>query len=148
MTETAEGTEEACVITDEEGLVLEVNSVFERLFGLAQAAEFVKIDRSIVVAAATGSNARAVLMAMAVFARQTGTFAIAEGIEDGDTLEFLRSIANNDLSSHTFIEGGQGFGLGRPSHDLSPQSPAILHGGPGCVTNGPYAEQAIPSRMM
>jgi PAS domain S-box-containing protein len=37
MTETAEGTEEAFVITDEEGLVLEVNSVFERLFGLAQA---------------------------------------------------------------------------------------------------------------
>lgn len=30
MTETAEGTEEVCVITDEEGLVLEVNSVFER----------------------------------------------------------------------------------------------------------------------
>lgn len=90
-------------------------------------AEFVKIDRSIVVAAATESNARAVLMAMATFARQTGTFVIAEGIEDGDTLEFLRSITKGDLSSHTIIQGGQGFGLGQPSHDLSPQSPAILH---------------------
>jgi diguanylate cyclase (GGDEF)-like protein len=92
-------------------------------------AEFVKIDRSIVVAAATESNARAVLMAIATFARQTGTFVIAEGIEDGDTLEFLRSIVKDDLSSHTIIQGGQGFGLGRPSHDLSPQSPAILHDG-------------------
>ncbi len=92
-------------------------------------AEFVKIDRSIVVAAATEPNARAVLMAMATFARQTGTFVIAEGIEDGDTLEFLRSIAKDDLFSHTIIQGGQGFGLGRPSQDLSPQSPAILHDG-------------------
>jgi diguanylate cyclase (GGDEF)-like protein len=92
-------------------------------------AEFVKIDRSIVVAAPTESNARAVLMAMATFARQTGTFVIAEGIEDRDTLEFLRSIAKDDPSSHTIIQGGQGFGLGRPSHDLSPQSPAILHDG-------------------
>jgi diguanylate cyclase (GGDEF)-like protein len=92
-------------------------------------AEFVKIDRSIVVAAATESGARAVLMAMAAFARQTGAFVIAEGIEDDDTLEFLRGLDDRDLSSDTIIQGGQGFGLGRPSHDLSPESPAILHDG-------------------
>jgi diguanylate cyclase (GGDEF)-like protein len=90
-------------------------------------AEFVKLDRSVVVAAATESGARAVLMAMAAFARQTGAFVIAEGIEDEDTLEFLRGIDEGDLSFDTIIQGGQGFGLGRPSHDLSPESPAILH---------------------
>ncbi len=47
-------------------------------------AEFVKLDRSIITAAATESSARAVLMAMATFARQTGAFVIAEGIEDED----------------------------------------------------------------
>jgi diguanylate cyclase (GGDEF)-like protein len=91
-------------------------------------AEFVKLDRSIVVAAATESSARAVLMAMATFARQTGAFVIAEGIEDGDTLQFLRGVnEDHELAASTIIQGGQGFGLGRPSHELSAESPAILH---------------------
>jgi diguanylate cyclase (GGDEF)-like protein len=91
-------------------------------------AQFVKLDRSIITAAATESSARAVLMAMATFARQTGAFVIAEGIEDEDILEFLRAInEEHELASDTIIQGGQGFGLGRPSHELSPQSPAILH---------------------
>ena len=55
-------------------------------------AEFVKIDRSIVAAAAADPNARAVLMAMATYARQTGSFVIAEGIEDQETLDFLRHV--------------------------------------------------------
>jgi diguanylate cyclase (GGDEF)-like protein len=92
-------------------------------------AEFVKLDRSIVVAAATEPGARAVLMAMATFARQTGAFVIAEGIEDEDTFEFLRGIHQRDLAADTIIQGGQGFGLGRPSRELSPQTPAILHEG-------------------
>jgi diguanylate cyclase (GGDEF)-like protein len=90
-------------------------------------AEFVKLDRSIVAAAVTESSARAVLMAMAAFARQTGAFVIAEGIEDEDTLRFLRGIDERDLSAHAIIQGGQGFGLGRPSPELSPERPAILH---------------------
>jgi hypothetical protein len=53
---------------------------------------------------------------------------IAEGIEDEDILEFLRAInEEHELASDTIIQGGQGFGLGRPSHELSPESPAILH---------------------
>jgi diguanylate cyclase (GGDEF)-like protein len=93
-------------------------------------AEFVKLDRSIIAAAATESGARAVLMAMATFARQTGAFVIAEGIEDDDTLQFLRAInEEHELASDRIIQGGQGFGLGRPSQDLAPESPAILHGG-------------------
>src|SRR6202035_6166427 len=87
----------------------------------------VKLDRSIVVAAATESSARAVLMAMATFARQTGAFVIAEGIEDGDTLHFLRAIDDRDPSATAIIQGGQRYGLGRPSPDLSPRAPAILH---------------------
>jgi diguanylate cyclase (GGDEF)-like protein len=90
-------------------------------------AEFVKIDRSIVTTAATEPGARAVLMAMATFARQTGAFVIAEGIEDEETLNFLRMVNDRDASSTAIIQGGQGFGLGRPSREISPESPAMLH---------------------
>lgn len=91
-------------------------------------AEFVKLDRSIVVAAPTDANARAVLMAMATFARQTGAFVIAEGIEDRETLHFLRNIDNQDLQVDTIIQGGQGFDLGRPSPDMPPGVPGVLRG--------------------
>jgi diguanylate cyclase (GGDEF)-like protein len=81
-------------------------------------AEYVKLDRSIVSAAATEPNARAVLMAMATFARQTGAFVIAEGIEDEETLEFLRGIEEVEYERGTVIQGGQGFRLGRPSAEM------------------------------
>jgi diguanylate cyclase (GGDEF)-like protein len=87
-------------------------------------AEFVKIDRSIVSAAAEEPGARAVLMAMATFAHQTGAFVIAEGIEDVETLQFLREIHESDLHAESVIQGGQGFELGRPSRWLSPTPPA------------------------
>ncbi len=100
-------------------------------------AEFVKLDRSIVVAAPTQPGARAVLMAMATFARQTGAFVIAEGIEDQDTLAFLRGIAAEDLQTGTVIQGGQGFELGRPA-------PAIAGAGAGVPTlSGPHG--GVPS---
>jgi EAL domain-containing protein (putative c-di-GMP-specific phosphodiesterase class I) len=92
-------------------------------------AEFVKLDRSIVTAAATERRARAVLMAMATFARQTGAFVIAEGIEDEDTLAFLRSLDNGHLAVGSIVQGGQGFGLGRPSPDLAPSVPELLDTG-------------------
>jgi diguanylate cyclase (GGDEF)-like protein len=78
-------------------------------------AEYVKLDRSIVAAAPTEPNARAVLMAMATFARQTGAFVIAEGIEDEETLAFLRGLEGIEFEPGTIIQGGQGYGLGRPS---------------------------------
>ena len=78
-------------------------------------AEYVKLDRSIVAAAPTEPNARAVLMAMATFARQTGAFVIAEGIEDEETLAFLRGLEGVEFEPGTIIQGGQGYGLGRPS---------------------------------
>ncbi|MGE0068525.1 MAG: EAL domain-containing protein, partial [Solirubrobacterales bacterium] len=78
-------------------------------------ADYVKLDRSVVAAAPTEPNARAVLMAMATFARQTGAFVIAEGIEDEETLAFLRGLEGIEFEPGTIIQGGQGFGLGRPS---------------------------------
>ena len=80
-------------------------------------ADYVKIDRSIVVAAATDRSARAVLMAMATYARQTGSYVIAEGIEDQETLDFLDAIDESDIRPDRIIQGGQGFGLGRPALD-------------------------------
>jgi EAL domain-containing protein (putative c-di-GMP-specific phosphodiesterase class I) len=79
-----------------------------------------------VAAAATEPGARAVLMAIATFARQTGAFVIAEGIEDEDTLQFLRGIDEREVSAETVIQGGQGFQLGRPSAETSSLAPAIL----------------------
>jgi EAL domain-containing protein (putative c-di-GMP-specific phosphodiesterase class I) len=89
-------------------------------------AEFVKLDGGVVSAAGTEPGARAVLLAMATFARQTGAFVIAEGIEDDDTLQFLRSVDQRDIVTDTIIQGGQGFRLGRPSPELSPQTLTLL----------------------
>jgi diguanylate cyclase (GGDEF)-like protein len=89
-------------------------------------ADYVKIDRSIVTAAPTEPNARAVLMAMATFASQTGAFVIAEGIEDEETLEFLRTIEELTLRPGRIIKGGQGFKLGRPAPQAPDGSPSAL----------------------
>lgn len=80
-------------------------------------AEYVKIDGGIVSAAPTDQNARAVLMAMATYARQTGAFVIAEGIEDDETLQFLRHLETERPTEHPgkLIQGGQGFTLARPA---------------------------------
>jgi diguanylate cyclase (GGDEF)-like protein len=78
-------------------------------------AEFVKLDRSIVAAAPEESNARAVLLAMATFARQTGAYVIAEGIEDEGLLDWVRTIDDAIARETSTVQGGQGYGLGRPS---------------------------------
>jgi diguanylate cyclase (GGDEF)-like protein len=91
-------------------------------------AEYVKLDQSIVAAAATEPNARAVLMAMATFARQTGAFVIAEGIEDEETLEFLRAVEAPDARPGTIIQGGQGFKLGYPSPQMPAGKPEAIGG--------------------
>jgi EAL domain-containing protein (putative c-di-GMP-specific phosphodiesterase class I) len=52
---------------------------------------------------------------MATFARQTGAFVIAEGIEDQATLEFLQGLEGISLDAGSVIQGGQGFELGYPS---------------------------------
>ncbi len=91
-------------------------------------ADFVKLDPSIVIAAPTDPSARAVLMAMATFARQTGAFVIAEGVEDAETLRFLRSIDIADLHIDTVIQGGQGGELGQPLAGMPPGVSSPLQG--------------------
>jgi diguanylate cyclase (GGDEF)-like protein len=89
-------------------------------------ADFVKIDRSIVLAAATDRSARAVLMAMATYARQTGAYVIAERVEDAETLAFLTMVGDRDVRMDRIIQGGQGFGLGRPAADGAVDRPPDL----------------------
>jgi diguanylate cyclase (GGDEF)-like protein len=89
-------------------------------------AEYVKIDGSIVSAATTDPNARAVLMAMATYARQTGAYVIAESIEDDETLHFLRGIDDRQIQPHKIIQGGQGYSLGYPARTIQTQPPAPL----------------------
>ena len=90
-------------------------------------ADFVKLDQSIVGAAASEPNARAVLLAMATFAHQTGAMVIAEGVEDEETLEFLREVEAPETGPGGIIQGGQGFKLGYPS----PEMPSSHLGAPG-----------------
>jgi diguanylate cyclase (GGDEF)-like protein len=87
------------------------------------AVDYVKIDRSIVAAAPTEPGARAVLMAIAAYAQQTGAFVIAEGIEDDETLAFLGDIDDRTLHGDTVIRGGQGYALGRPAAIRKATSP-------------------------
>ncbi len=68
----------------------------------------------------------AVLMARATFARKTGAFVVAEGIEDEETLEFLRGVEALDARPGTIIQGGQGFELGFPSPQMPTGKPAAI----------------------
>jgi diguanylate cyclase (GGDEF)-like protein len=79
--------------------------------------DFVKIDRSVVAAADADVSARAVLLAVAAFATQTGAYVIAEGIEDDAALAFVKGLGER-LGAGLRIDGGQGYGLGRPDPEL------------------------------
>ena len=80
--------------------------------------DFVKIDRMVLVRAVTDITARAVLVSVIAFARETGTFVIAEGIEDEEMLALARwpRPAEAELLG---AQGVQGYLLGRPGA-LSP----------------------------
>jgi EAL domain-containing protein (putative c-di-GMP-specific phosphodiesterase class I) len=58
---------------------------------------------------------------MATYAHQTGAFVIAEGIEDDDTLAFVRSLDELDTRPGPIIQGGQGYKLGRPVVEMPPR---------------------------
>jgi len=78
-------------------------------------ADFVKIDRAVVAGAATDRSARGVLEAVIVYARRTGAFVIAEGIETTELLDLVRnpfSVLPDDRAPG--VGGAQGFLLGRP----------------------------------
>ena len=77
--------------------------------------DFVKIDRSIVASATSEVSAQAVLVAIVAYARRTGAFVIAEGIESDEILSFVRHAHELDAMRDLSIDGGQGYLLGRPS---------------------------------
>jgi len=72
--------------------------------------DFVKVDRGVVWRAIEGTSARAVLASITTFARQTGAYVIAEGIETDEMLEMVHD-----------AHGVQGFLLGRPG-ELPPST--------------------------
>lgn len=79
--------------------------------------DFVKVDRSICLAALADDAARAVLQAINAYARETGAFVIVEGIEDKEMLRALQELHEHPRRSP--IGGGQGFGLGRPAPSVA-----------------------------
>jgi len=92
------------------------NSGLELLSAIG--ADFVKVDRSVVKNAGTDRSARAVLLAIAAFASQTGAAVIAEGIEDASVLAVVRGIDELIDAGGPRIHAGQGYGLGRPAHEM------------------------------
>jgi EAL domain-containing protein (putative c-di-GMP-specific phosphodiesterase class I) len=78
--------------------------------------EYVKLDRTVVVGALTDPHARGVLMGVTAFAHETGAFVIAEGIEDDEVLDFISTLPSRAAVPQ--IDGGQGYGLGRPDTRL------------------------------
>lgn len=84
--------------------------------------DYLKIDRSVVVGARTDNTARSVLAALIAFARQSGTFVIAEGIETEEMLAFVRRMGTVTSHGGEGVHGVQGYLLGRPSESM----PALL----------------------
>lgn len=87
--------------------------------------DFVKIDRSVIAAAVADTQAQAVLVAIIAYARRSGAFVIAEGIESEDILAFVRTADSLEIMLNPPIDGGQGFLLGRPSLDLPQNAPPV-----------------------
>ena len=78
--------------------------------------DYVKIDRSVVLDAMDGGPGRAVILAIVAFARETGAFMIAEGIE---TRAMLESVDLDEEGLHSFwVQGVQGFLFGRPGPSM------------------------------
>lgn len=75
--------------------------------------DFVKVDREVVWRAMEDSSARAVLASITTFARETGAYVIAEGIETDEMLAMVHD-----------AHGVQGYLLGRPG-DLPAAAPEM-----------------------
>jgi diguanylate cyclase (GGDEF)-like protein len=86
------------------------------------AVDFVKIDRSVVAQALTDEGAAGVLSGIIAFARRTGTFVIAEGIETQAMLDIVQVAGLPDTTVDTGIQGVQGYFFGRPAEVIEPVS--------------------------
>ncbi|MBA3350803.1 MAG: bifunctional diguanylate cyclase/phosphodiesterase [Actinobacteria bacterium] len=85
---------------------------------------YVKIAREVVQEAMTDKSARAVFVAIIAFASQTGTFVIAEGIENEHMLDFIRHPNLHEFEHQIGAQGAQGYLLGRPRQTIQ-RSPSI-----------------------
>ena len=101
--------------------------------------DFVKVDRAIVARAPFEATSRAALAAVAAFAYETGTHVIAEGIEDAEALDFVRTI---EVRAPSGIRFGQGYGLGRPAASMA----EAMAGGP--VVMGQTAAQQADDNVV
>jgi diguanylate cyclase (GGDEF)-like protein len=77
--------------------------------------DFIKIDRAVVASAVEDRSARAVLLAIMAFARESGSFVIAEGIETEAMLELARDPNPGGEGRAIGAQGAQGYLLGRPA---------------------------------
>jgi diguanylate cyclase (GGDEF)-like protein len=84
--------------------------------------DFVKVDRTVVSAAARDPQDQAVLVGIIAYARRVGAFVIAEGIESEDILDFVQNAGELEIMRGPLIKGGQGYLLGRPS-ESAPRLP-------------------------
>lgn len=85
---------------------------------------YVKVAREVVQEAMTDKSARAVFVAIIAFASQTDTFVIAEGIEDEEMLNFIRSPNLQESGQQKGAQGAQGYLLGRPNQSIE-LAPAV-----------------------
>ncbi len=78
--------------------------------------DIIKIDRSVLVGAVEPGPARGVLLAILAFARESGSYVIAEGIETEAHLAFIDRLCARGVDAPLpKIHAGQGFLLGRPA---------------------------------
>lgn len=92
--------------------------------------DFVKVDRSVVVAAQADRAAKAVLTGILAFAAESNSQVIAEGIDQPSMLEFLRVLSSEDAPRPVpRVDAVQGFLLGVPSATPSLARPFLLAAG-------------------
>ena len=77
--------------------------------------DFIKIDRAVVASAVDDRGARAVMLGIMAFARESGSFVIAEGIESEAMLELARDPNPGGEVRAIGAQGAQGFLLGVPA---------------------------------
>ncbi|MDB5039379.1 MAG: sensor-containing diguanylate cyclase/phosphodiesterase [Candidatus Eremiobacteraeota bacterium] len=80
--------------------------------------DYVKIDRAIIVKAMGDRSASGVVAAIVAFAKVTGAYVIAEGIEDIPMLDFIDRSKCARAPVGRGIRGAQGYLLNRPSETL------------------------------
>ena len=106
--------------------------------------DFLKIDREFVTALASSASDRRVVRSLVAVAREFGCATIAEGVEDGATLELLRTFG---------VDYVQGFHIARPAPARNrasllradrPSPPSVVAGPPPCTLRA----RTVPARLM